>query len=106
MNDTDDISQIFQLVDSDGSGYLNKEKLQLVCPHLSPSEIEVIFNDLDTNHDDRICLKEFTQGFRDLIQPKENRSSLKQTKSLNQDELDEENLTTNQINQVLNNLSW
>jgi Ca2+-binding EF-hand superfamily protein len=114
MNDTDDISKIFQIVDSDGSGYLNKEKLQLVCPHLSSSEIDIIFNDLDTNHDNRICLKEFTQGFKELIQPlDDNQHLLKTKKFIKQDstiDKDDDDLTTNmnqiQINQVLNNLSW
>lgn len=113
MDDTDDISKIFQIVDSDGSGYLNKEKLQLVCPHLSSSEIDIIFNDLDTNCDNRISLKEFTQGFKELIQPNDNQLSFKKKKFTNQNniiEKDEDDLTTNmtqiQINQVLNNLSW
>ena len=114
MNDTDDISKIFQIVDSDGSGYLNKEKLQLVCPHLSSSEIDIIFNDLDTNQDNRISLKEFTEGFKELIQPDDdNQHSLKKKKFINQESVtdkDDDDLTTNttqiQINQVLNNLSW
>ncbi len=113
MNDTDDISKIFQIVDSDGSGYLNKEKLRLVCPHLSSSEIDIIFNDLDTNRDNRISLNEFTQGFKELIQPNDNQPTFKKKKLTNQDNLiekDDDDLTINmtqiQINEVLNNLSW
>ena len=113
MDDSDDINTIFRILDSDGSGFLNREKLQLVCPHLSASEIDIIFNDLDTDHDNRISLKEFTHGFKELIQPNDNQAVLKKQKSIDQgstNEKDDENLTTNltqvQINEVFNNLSW
>jgi Ca2+-binding EF-hand superfamily protein len=112
MGDTDDINKIFQIVDSDGSGYLDKEKLQHICPHLSASEIETIFNDLDTDHDNRISLNEFTHGFKELIQPTNNRRSLNKKKLINHDNAfdAEEDLTTDmtqiQINEVFNNLSW
>jgi Ca2+-binding EF-hand superfamily protein len=113
MGDSDDINKIFQIVDSDGSGYLNKEKLQLVCPHLSSSEIDMIFNDLDTDHDNRISLNEFTHGFKELIKPKDHQQSLNKKKLVNQEntiDKDEDDLTTNmtqiQINEVFNNMSW
>ncbi|CAF0805275.1 unnamed protein product [Adineta steineri] len=83
----DDINKIFQQADSDGTGYLNKEKLQNICPHLSSSEIEIIFRDLDTDHDNRISLAEFTRGFKELI--KGNDTDMMQL----------------QLNEVFNNLS-
>ncbi|CAM4868918.1 unnamed protein product [Rotaria socialis] len=95
MGDTDNINEIFQIVDSDGSGYLNKEKLQ--------------------HHDNRISLKEFTNGFKELIQPSHNNHAICKNKLINHDnaidkEEEEENLTTDitpvQINEVFNNLSW
>ncbi|CAM4854997.1 unnamed protein product [Rotaria socialis] len=94
MGDTDNINEIFQIVDSDGSGYLNKEKLQ--------------------HHDNRISLKEFTSGFKELIQPSHNNHAICKNKLINHDnaidkEEEEENLTTDitpvQINEVFNNLS-
>ncbi|CAF2747200.1 unnamed protein product [Rotaria sp. Silwood2] len=113
MSDIDDINEIFRIVDSDGSGYLNKEKLQHICPHLSPSEIDIIFNDLDTDHDNRVSLKEFTNGFKELIKPDDNDRLLHKKKLINYDnaiDKDEEDLTTDmaqvQINEVFNNLSW
>jgi hypothetical protein len=42
MNDTYDTNAILQILDSDGSGYIDKEKLQSTCPHLSPLEIDTI----------------------------------------------------------------
>ncbi|CAF3325668.1 unnamed protein product [Rotaria socialis] len=116
MGDTDNINEIFQIVDSDGSGYLNKEKLQRICPHLSPSDIDIIFTDLDIDHDNRISLKEFTNGFKELIQPSHNNHAICKNKLINHDnaidkeeEEEEENLTTDitpvQINEVFNNLS-
>lgn len=113
MDTNDDIDQIFQIVDSDGSGYLNKEKLQLVCPHLSAVEIDIIFDDLDTDHDNRISLTEFTQGFQQLIQPSDKQHSLTTRRLINQDSLmDKENedltvnMTQTQINEVFNHLPW
>ncbi|CAF0765198.1 unnamed protein product [Adineta ricciae] len=115
MDDTDDIAEIFQLVDSDGSGYLNKDKLHSICPHLSSAEIDVIFNDLDTDHDNRISFAEFTSGFKDLIKSNDNHRSLYKKKLLNHenaldnDDDGEEDLTSHttqiQINEVFNNLS-
>lgn len=113
METNDDIDQIFQIVDSDGSGYLNKEKLQLVCPHLSSTEIDLIFDDLDKDHDNRISLTEFTHGFQQLIVPHQNQVSLTKKKLINSDnflEKDNDELTVNmtqtQINEVFNHLSW
>jgi Ca2+-binding EF-hand superfamily protein len=114
MGDTDDINKFFQIVDSDGSGYLNKAKLQHICPHLSSSEIDIIFNDLDTDHDNRISLNEFTHGFKELITPNNNHRLLNKKKLINQDNIidkeEEENLTTHmtqiQLNEVFNKLSW
>lgn len=110
MDTNDDIDQIFQIVDSDRSGYLNKEKLQLVCPHLSSAEIDIIFDDLDTDHDNRISLKEFTQGFQQLIQPSGKQHSNRLSNSDNLLEKENEELTVNmtqtQINEVFNHLSW
>ena len=113
MADKDDINKFFQIVDSDGSGYLNKEKLQHICPHLSSSEIDVIFNDLDTDQDNRISLTEFTHGFKELIQPNDKHRTLYKNKLTNHEnttDKEEEDLTTHmtqmQINEVFNNLSW
>lgn len=99
MGDTDEINQIFRIVDSDGSGYLDRNKLQLVCPHLSSTEIDLIFNDLDADHDNRISLKEFTVGFKYLCSTKTNHDS-------SSDENLTKNLTQTQISEVFNNLSW
>jgi hypothetical protein len=118
MGDIDDIDKIFQIVDSDGSGYLSKEKLQRICPHLSPSEIDIIFNDLDTDRDNRVSLKEFTHGFKELIKPNDNHRLLNTKKLINQkniigkEEIEDLDLTTNmthiqtQINEVFNSISW
>ena len=112
MGDTDDINEIFRIVDSDGSGYLNKEKLQCICPYLSPSEIDIIFNDLDTDHDNRISLKEFTHGFKEVIEPRDRRNLLNDKELINyENSLDKkEDSPTNigqiQINEVFYNLSW
>lgn len=113
MDDIDDISEIFQIVDSDGSGYLDKEKLHRICPHLSPSEIDIIFNDLDTDHDNRINLKEFTNGFKQLIKPTHVEHTIHKKKLINSAtaiDKDDDDLSTDltqvQINEVFNNLSW
>lgn len=113
MDDSDEIARIFQLVDTDGSGYLDQEKLHRICPHLSLAEIDVIFNDLDTDHDNRVSLAEFTHGFKELIKPNDDRRVLYRKKLVGHDnavDKDEEDLTTHttqtQINEVFNHLAW
>ena len=111
-SNNDDINTIFGIVDSDGSGYLDREKLHRICPHLSTAEIDAIFDDLDTDHDNRISLTEFTQGFRELIQPADEPHAAQRKKLVNQDRIFdmEEDVTTDatpkQINEVFSNLSW
>ena len=108
----DDINTIFDIVDSDGSGYLDREKLHRICPHLSLAEIDAIFDDLDTDHDNRISLTEFTQGFKELIQPADEPHVAPRRKLLNQGRVFdmEEDVTADatplQINEVFSNLSW
>lgn len=113
MAEADDINKIFQIVDSDGSGYLDKEKLHRICPHLSSGEIDDIFQDLDTDHDNRISLKEFTLGFTELGQPtgSSHRSSNKQKATHQKRAFDIEedfntNMTPTQINEIFSSLSW
>jgi hypothetical protein len=95
MDDIGGINTFFQTVDLDQTGYIDKEKLQRVCPHLSSTEIDTIFNDLGKSHDNRIYLK-------DLIQSRE---------------LNEQNvidykckavgtMTQAQINEIFNTLAW
>ena len=108
MTDAADINKIFQIVDSDGSGYLDREKLRRICPHLSATEIDAIFDDLDTNHDNRISLKEFTLGFNALLPPAHSASPV-QNKSKHALDLDEDltsDMTPVQINDVFSSLSW
>lgn len=114
MNGTDDINKIFQIVDSDGSGYLDKDKLQCICPHLSSTEIDIIFTDLDTDHDNRISLEEFTNGFKHLIKPNNNHCLLNKTDLINSTNSNDKeeggdltaHMTQIQINEVFNHLSW
>lgn len=109
---TDDINRIFDIVDSDGSGYLDREKLHRICPHLSIAEIDAIFDDLDTDHDNRISLTEFTQGFKELIQPADEPHVAQRGKLVNQErifDVEEDataGTTPRQINEVFSNLSW
>ena len=113
MAEADDINRIFQIVDSDGSGYLDKEKLHRICPHLSAEEIDAIFEDLDTDHDNRISLNEFTLGFTELGRPSgsNQRSSSKQKAVLPKHAFDIEedlntDMTSTQIHEIFSSLSW
>ncbi len=92
MVDIADINTLFQMIDSDENGYIDKEKLQQLCPHLSPREIDTIFHHFDDDHDNRICLKQLLQ-------------SSKQTTIDYQLNI-QENMTQTQIKEVFNNLAW
>jgi hypothetical protein len=50
MGDFTDINTLSQTVDFDGSDYINKEKIQSVCPHLSSLEIDTVYNGFDQDH--------------------------------------------------------
>ena len=108
MTDAADINKIFQIVDSDGSGFLDRDKLRRICPQLSATEIDAIFDDLDTNHDNRISLKEFTSGFNTLIPSAHNVSPgpKKSKHVLDPDEELTSDMTPVQINDVFSSLSW
>ena len=108
MTDNADINKIFQIVDSDGSGYLDREKLRRICPNLSSTEIDAIFDDLDTNRDNRISLKEFTLGFNALIPSTQIKSSLsnKSKRFFNGDDDLTSDMTPVQINEIFSSLSW
>jgi len=100
MSDTYDTNAILQILDSDGSGYIDKEKLQSTCPHLSPLEIDRIFNDFDKDHDNRIYLNE-------LIQSNDYPRELpKQNAMVAQCNNTDENMTHTQINEIFNGLAW
>jgi Ca2+-binding EF-hand superfamily protein len=90
---------LYQLIDSSGNGYIDKEKLQHLCPHLSQLEIDTIFNDFDKDHDNRIYLKELLQSNN---YPRE---LYKQNTSNYQCNI-KENMTQTQVNEVFNTLAW
>ena len=92
MTEFDDLNQIFRIADSDGTGFLDKEKLHRICPHLSQTEVEEIFRDFDTNRDHRISFKEFAKGYEKYLQPTENRFQTE--------------MTPIEMSEVFNNLSW
>lgn len=96
MDNIDKMNNTFlQMIDTDGDGYIDRTKLQRLCPHLSSSEIETIFQELDHDQDNRICLKE-------LLQPDE----LNRHNSTDFQSNTNEHMTQTQIQQVFNNLSW
>jgi len=83
-------------IDANGVGYIDRTKLQRLCPHLSSLEIETIFQELDHDQDNRICLKELLKS-DELIQENPIDFQLNPVK---------EHMTQTQIQEVFNNLSW
>lgn len=104
MATVDDLNRIFEIVDSDGSGYLDKEKLRRICPQLSTTEIDAIFDDLDADQDQRISLKEFTEGFQENRQTTE--KLVAQNVLLNGEDHLETSMTPAQLNEIFTSLSW
>ncbi|CAF0926404.1 unnamed protein product [Adineta steineri] len=87
------------MLNSDGSGYIDKEKLHHLCPHLSSLEIDTIFNDFDNDHDNRICLKE-------LLQSNNYPYELSKQNVFNHDYKTKNIVTHTQINEIFNSLNW
>lgn len=58
-----DIRTLFQTVDLDGSGALNKtefaEAMIILCPSLQETDCDLVFNSMDINRDDQITFTEF-----------------------------------------------
>lgn len=60
----DGIDALFVACDLDGSGYIDRDELALVCSDLTPDEVGAVFNQLDIDGDGRISLSEFCAGFQ------------------------------------------
>ncbi len=99
MGDMDDRNTLFPIDDSDENGYIDKEKLQRLCPHLSPLEIDEIFDQIDQDHDNRIYFKE-------LLQSHDYLHSLHQENVTEQPYRIAENMAQIPINTTLTNLPW
>ena len=99
MVDSDDRNALYQMLDSDENGYIDKEKLHELCPHLSHLEIDSIFNDFDQDHDNRICLKELLQS---TDYPRKFRKQNTANYHLNT----AGNMTHTQIKEVFDGLPW
>ncbi|CAF1020215.1 unnamed protein product [Didymodactylos carnosus] len=80
---SENINQIFNTCDFDRCGYLDKDKLQRICPHLNSNEIDLIFSNLDTNKDNKISLSEFSRGFKALLSEYVSNEFSAKTSSLN-----------------------
>ena len=99
MVDIDEINTLFQMIDSDENGYIDKEKLQQFCPHLSQVEINTIFNDFDQDHNNRIYLKE-------LLQSNVHPGKLNKQNAIDYQCDTKEKMTHTQIKEVFNSLPW
>ena len=60
------LDQLFQVCDLDGSGFLDKEELANICPDLSTDEIDHVFSQLDVDGDGSISIAEFSDGFKGI----------------------------------------
>src|SRR6218665_324211 len=60
----DGIDALFVACDLDGSGYIDRDELALVCSDLTPDEVGAVFDQLDSDGDGRISLPEFCAGFQ------------------------------------------
>ncbi|CAF1443182.1 unnamed protein product [Adineta ricciae] len=89
MGNTDDMNTIFQMLNTDGTGYINRNKLQQACPNLTPLEVDTIFDEFDIDRDNRISLQELL-GLND---------HLHQTKT-------KDIVTHVQLNEIFNDLAW
>lgn len=66
-----ELRQLFQACDRHQRGYIDRHEFGQLCAsfHIDPADVDVIFDDLDRDRDQRISLDDFSQGFRDFLQP-------------------------------------
>ena len=96
MVDINDMNTLFRSVDPDGSGFIDKDKLQRICPHLSSADIDTIFEHFDSDHDNRLTVN-------DLLQAADNSPFL----SKGNDTHSERHMDTDDVaNEVFNQLHW
>nr|XP_006812326.1 PREDICTED: ras and EF-hand domain-containing protein homolog isoform X2 [Saccoglossus kowalevskii] len=62
------IVNLFEACDLNGSGYIEEEDFHSVCGDLSlqDGELDQVFRELDCDHDGKISLSDFTQGFQSV----------------------------------------
>ena len=53
------LSEVFEFLDKDNSGFLEKEELKRVLEGAESSEVEDLYEIIDLNHDSKISKKEF-----------------------------------------------
>jgi len=99
MGNIDDINMLFQINDSNENGFIDKEKLQRLCPHLSPLEIDTIFNNFDKDHNNRIYLKE-------IMQSNDYSCEQHQQNVIDYQCNTKENMSQTQVNEIFNTLAW
>jgi len=58
------MGKLFEACDLDGSGYIDKDELSMICTELTPTELSEVFASLDSDKDGKISVSEFAVGFR------------------------------------------
>lgn len=66
MEESLDPSQLFEVCDLDGSGYIDETELGSICRDLPPDEVHEIFLRLDKDGNGQISVDEFTRGFKEV----------------------------------------
>ncbi|GFN96183.1 ras and EF-hand domain-containing protein homolog [Plakobranchus ocellatus] len=66
-----ELGQLFQACDLDGSGYIDQDELAYICQDLTGDALTDVFQQLDKDGDGRISVEEFAKGYRDIVMRKE-----------------------------------
>lgn len=67
MMDQHDLHELFMLCDTNNSGYIEKEELQSIVPHLDSQAVDELLQELDEDGDGRISLAELKAGLEKLV---------------------------------------
>ena len=67
MMDQNDIHELFMLCDTNNSGFIEKEELHSIAPHLDGQGVDELLSDLDTDGDGRISLAEMKAGLEKIV---------------------------------------
>lgn len=70
MGDGDiNVAALFNTCDVDSSGYIEKEELQLLVPHVGTAQLDELLQILDTDGDGKISRAELANSLQQLQRP-------------------------------------
>ena len=94
---------LFQLLDTDGSGYIDKTELGTAFSDLSSVELDDLFSLLDKNGDGKITLEDFKNSYKNCYTEVKKRRLSSQTSDISENSYGD---FAGTLDEGLKSLSW